>query len=366
MTASLRPVSGSTREVQALLEPWVRYGGDPIVVRTSGSTGEPKQVVLSHDAVLASARATQTRLGGPGRWLLDLPVTGVAGLQVLVRSALAGTDPVVVSEHDDLDTAVAALGGGRTYASLVPTQLHRLDAAERLGVLAGLDALLIGGASTDPGLLDRARAAGVNVVRTYGMTETCGGCVYDGVPLDGVQVRIDDHGQVLLAGPMLFDGYVDDDPRTGEWFATADRGEIDDEGQLWIGGRVDDVVTSGGVNVPLPAVERALRQVEGVGEVAVVGVDDDEWGSRVVAAVVPADAVCLDGLRLDLIRDAVTEGGLPREWAPRQLLLLDELPLVPGGKIDRGRLRGLAGSSPASSPGVPPDQADATASSTGV
>ena len=365
MTASLRPVTGTTREVQELLEPWVRFGGDPIVVHTSGSTGEPKQVVLSHAAVLASARATQARLGGPGRWLLDLPVSSIAGLQVLVRSVLAGTDPVLVSEHDDLESAVDALVGSRTYGSLVPTQLYRLDADERLGVLAGLDALLVGGAATDPALLDRARAAGVNVVRTYGMTETCGGCVYDGIPLDGVRMRIDDNGQVLLSGPMLFDGYVDD-PREGEWFATADRGEVDQEGRLWILGRVDDVVISGGLNVPLPAVERALRLVESVGDVAVVGVDDPEWGGRVVAAVVPADALCLDGLRLDLLRDAVTEGGLPREWAPRQLLLVDELPLVPGGKIDRARLREMATSPGATSPELPPDQADATASSTGV
>jgi o-succinylbenzoate---CoA ligase len=365
MTASLRPVTGSTRDVQALLEPWVRFGGDPIVVRTSGSTGEPKQVVLSHQAVLASARATQSRLGGPGRWLLDLPVSSIAGLQVLVRSVLAGTDPVVVAEHRDLETAVSALTGARTFAALVPTQLHRLDAAERLGLLTGLDALLVGGGATDPALLDRAHAAGVSVVRTYGMTETCGGCVYDGVPLDGVRVRIDDGGQVLLAGPMLFDGYVGQ-PREDDWFATADRGEIDDDGRLWILGRVDDVVISGGVNIPLPAVERAVRQVEGVGDVAVVGVDDAEWGSRVVAAVVPADAVCLDGLRLDLLRDAVTEGGLPRAWAPRQLLLVDQLPLVPGGKVDRAQLRALAGSSENRRPEAPPDQADATASSTGV
>ena len=365
MSASLRPVVGRTREVQALLEPWVRFGGDPIVVRTSGSTGEPKQAVLSHEAVLASARATHERLGGPGRWLLDLPVNGIAGLQVLVRSALAGTDPVVVSEHDDLETAIEELAGSRRYASLVPTQLHRLDASDRLDVLAGLDALLVGGAATDPALLDRARDAGVNVVRTYGMTETCGGCVYEGRPLDGVELRIDDRGQVLLAGPVLFDGYVDH-PREDEWFATADRGEIDDDGRLWILGRMDDVVISGGVNVPLMAVERALRSVEGVGDVAVVGVDDPEWGARVVAAVVPADAVCLDGLRLDLLRDAVTEGGLPRAWAPRQLILVDELPLVPGGKTDRARLRWLAEGPDGGRSGAPPDQADATASSTGV
>lgn len=354
MTASLRPVSGPTREVQDLLEPWVRFGGDPIVVRTSGSTGEPKDVVLSHAAALASARAAQARLEGPGQWLLDLPVSGIAGVQVLVRSALAGTDPVVVSEHADLETAVAALTGVRCYASLVPTQLHRLDADGRLDLLAGLDGVLVGGGSVDPALVDRARAAGVPVVRTYGMTETCGGCVYDGLPLDGVRMRIDD-GQVMLAGPMLFDGYIGN-PWDGEWFATADRGEIDKDGRLSILGRLDEVIVSGGVNVPVPAVERALRFVEGVGDVAVVGVDDVEWGSRVVAAIVPADALCLDGLRLDLVRDAVSEGGLPRPWAPRQLVLLDELPLLPGGKVDRQHLRELAGQ----------PTADATASSTGV
>lgn len=365
MTASLRPVSGSPREVEALLEPWVRFGGAPIVVRTSGSTGEPKDVVLSRDAMIASARATQARLGGPGRWLLDLPVASVAGVQILVRSALAGTDPVVVSEHADLDEAMAALVGSRRYAALVPTQLHRLAADGRLDLLAGLDALLVGGASADPELLERARAARVKVVRTYGMTETSGGCVYDGVPLDGVQVRVDDDGQVLVAGAVLFDGYADE-PREGEWFATADRGEIDADGRLQVFGRIDDVVISGGVNVPLPAVERALRHVEGVGAVAVVGVDDREWGSRVVAAVVPADAVCLDGLRLDELRDAVTEAGLPRAWAPRQVLLMDQLPQLSGGKVDRSRLREVAVSSEPPGQRVRRDQADATASPTGV
>lgn len=368
MDASLRPVSGPTRGVQALLEPWVRFGGDPIVVRTSGSTGEPKDVVLSHAAVLASARASHERLGGPGRWLLDLPVTGIAGLQVLVRSALAGTDPVVLSEHPGLESAVAAMPASRRYASLVPTQLHRIDAEGRLGVLAGLDALLVGGASADPDLLERARESGITVVRTYGMTETCGGCVYDGRPLEGVQMRVDDRGQVLVAGPVLFDGYTDE-PHTGEWFATADRGDIDDDGRLHVFGRLDDVIVSGGMNVPLPAVERAMRLVEGVADAAVVGVDDGEWGSRVVAAVVPADAVCLDGLRLDLVRDAVTDGGLRREWAPRQLLMLDAIPLLPGGKTDRARLRELAASAeaargPAPAPGG--RQADAMASATGV
>ncbi len=337
---SLRPVSGSPREVLALLEPWVRDGGDPIVVRTSGSTGAAKDVVLSHAAVLASAHAALERLGGPGQWLSAIPATGVGGLQVLVRSIVAGSEPVFDDEHADLATAIAAMTGERRYASLVPTQLHRL--AGDLSVLAELDAVLIGGAATPATLLAQARDAGVNVIRTYGMSETCGGCVYDGVPLDGVQMRIDENHQVHLAGPMLFDGYADPEVPTSivdGWFATNDLGEIDDDGRLRITGRSDDVIISGGVNVPLPAVTEALRGHEGVGDAIAVGVPDDEWGTRVVAYLVPADAVCLDGLRLDEVRDAVEAAGLPRAWAPREVVLVDALPLLPGGKIDREALR---------------------------
>ncbi len=336
---SLRPVSGSPREVLALLEPWVRDGGDPIVIRTSGSTGAAKDVVLSHAAVMASAHAALERLGGPGQWLSAIPATGVGGLQVLVRSIVAGIEPVFDEEHADLAAAIDAMTADRRYASLVPTQLHRL--ADDLTVLAPLDAVLIGGAATPGTLLDKARDVGVTVIRTYGMSETCGGCVYDGVPLDGVRMRIDDDHQVHLAGPVLFDGYGDAERPTNVvdgWFATDDLGEIED-GRLRITGRSDDVIISGGVNIPLPAVTEVLRQYEGVGDAVAVGVPDDEWGSRVVAYVVPTDAVCLDGLRLDEVRDAVEAAGLPRTWAPREVVLVDALPLLPGGKIDRQALQ---------------------------
>lgn len=335
---SLRPVTGSPREVRAELEPWVRDGGDPIVVRTSGSSGTPKEVVLSHAAVMASAHAALDRLGGPGQWLSAIPATGVGGLQVLVRSIVAGLEPVFAEEHADLPSAIAAMTGERRYTSLVPTQLHRL--AHDLSVLAGLDAVLVGGAATPAALLSTARDAGVNVVRTYGMSETCGGCVYDGVPLDGVRMRVDDDQQVHLAGPVLFDGYRDPTMPTGivdGWFATHDLGEIED-GRLRITGRSDDVVISGGVNVPLPAVTEVLRAHAGVGDAIAVGVPDDEWGARVVAYLVPVDAVCLDGLRLDEVRDAVEAAGLPRTWAPREVVLVDALPLLPGGKVDRQAL----------------------------
>ena len=342
MSASLQPVAGEPREVLALLEPWLRDGRDPIVIRTSGSTGEPKDVILSHTAVTASATAALDRLGGPGQWLLALPATAVGGLQVLVRSVLSGTDPVLLAEHADLSGAVAAMTGERRYASLVPTQLFRLAEEGRLADLAALDAVLLGGAAMPPDLLDQARSAGVRVVRTYGMSETCGGCVYDGLPLDGVRIRVDDEGQVLLGGPVLFDGYADVDStaavlRDG-WFSTSDLGELDTDGRLRVLGRRDDVVISGGINISLPAVTEALRRHEGVRDVAAVGVPDDEWGTRVVAYLVPDDAVCLDGLRLDEVRDTVEAAGLPRTWAPREIVLLDTLPLLAGGKVDRQAL----------------------------
>jgi O-succinylbenzoic acid--CoA ligase len=342
VTASLSPIAGEPPEVFSLVEQWVTHGSEPVVVRTSGSTGEPKEAVLSREAVLTSARASLDRLGGPGGWLQAMPVTGVGGLQVLVRSALAGLAPVFAEDHASLGEAIAAIPGARRYASLVPTQAYRLVEAGEVSVLGSLDALLVGGAGVPSELLDTLRSAGVSVVRTYGMTETCGGCVYDGVPLDGVRVRIDDDRQIHIGGQMLFEGYTDHRAtavvlRDG-WFATADLGEFDDKGRLRVLGRRDDIVISGGVNVGLPAVVEALRTIDGVQDAAAIGVPDEEWGSRVVAYLVPQDALCLDGLRLDELRDHVEESGLPRTWAPREVVLVDALPLLPGGKVDRQAL----------------------------
>lgn len=339
MAASLRPVAGDPAELFDRLRPWVEDGGEPLIIRTSGSSGRPKDVVLSHAAVMASATATHQRLGGPGQWLLALPPTGVAGLQVLVRSMLAGQRPLLAAEHDSLASAIAAMSGPRQYASLVPTQLHRLAASDDLAVLAGLDALLIGGAAIGPSLLARARAAGINVVRTYGMSETCGGCVYDGVPLDGARIRLDDERGIHLAGPMLFDGYGDAAATArvlnDGWFDTADLGEFDADGRLRVLGRADDVVISGGVNVSLPAVTEAVRDAAGVIDAQAIALADEEWGQRVVACVVGQ-------IELAALRDAIEAAGLPRTWAPRQLLTLDALPLLTGGKVDRIALRRLA------------------------
>ena len=337
MAATLRPIAGGVGELIDLLRPWCEHGGEPLVVRTSGSSGQPKDVVLSHTALLASATATHDRLGGPGQWLLALPATGVAGLQVLVRSILASEEPILAADHSSLREALGTMTGSRQYASLVPTQLHRMAVAGELSILAGLDALLIGGASVSPPLLAQAHGAGINVVRTYGMSETCGGCVYDGVPLDRVRIRIDEDRQIHLAGPMLFDGYGDSHesvPSDG-WFATSDLGEFDADGRLRVLGRNDDVIISGGVNVSLPAVTDALRGIPQIRDAFAIAVDDAEWGQRVVG--------CLVGdVAPEAVRAAIESAGLPRTWVPRQLLVVEALPLLDGGKVDRLALRVLA------------------------
>lgn len=314
---------------------WLDSGGsaDPYVIQTSGSSGEPKKVLLSRAALLASATATQKRLGGPGQWLLALPVTAVAGLQVLVRSVLAGTKPVILDEHDSFAAAVGALNHSRKYTALVPTQLHRLLREGHGDLLREFDAILIGGAGVSPALLANAKAEGLKIVRTYGMTETSGGCVYDGVPLDGVEVELAQDGRIKIAGPVLFEGYVGQ-PQTDKWFVTEDLGEFNEDGNLRVIGRVDDVVISGGVNVALPAVTNAVLEVPGVIDAQAFGIPDEEWGTKVVAAVV-------GDVELDAVRAGLEQFGLPRSWAPQLLLHLADLPKLSSGKTDRQKLREL-------------------------
>lgn len=343
--ASLTPVAGSATEIAALLAEW-DAAADPgtLVIETSGSTGEPKRVRLSRAALRASADATHDALGGPGQWVLNLPPTFVAGVQVLFRSVRAGTSPVV--QNGSLASAVGSLSGERRYLSLVPTQLLRLldEHGSDLHALTTLDAVLVGGGPLDPAVRVRAERGGVPVVQTYGMSETCGGCVYDGHPLPGVGVRISTGGEVELAGPVLFDGYVlaDGSPdvaRTAAvlrdgWLRTGDLGTLDDDGRLRVTGRLDQVVVSGGLNVPGPAVEGFLRTHPAVADVAVVGRPDPEWGSVVVAVVVAAG----DPPSLESLRSMVE----PRSWAPRALVLVDELPRNDRGKLDLPALRELA------------------------
>lgn len=359
--------------------------GTALVVRTSGSTGTPREVALSADALRSSATATHERLGGPGRWVLTLPPTHVAGLQVLVRAVLAGAPPVAAPDArftpdglaDLLEPALHGAGGAPVYLSLVPTQLHRVVAAASDGegrplrTLAGCAAVLVGGAATSPALLARARDAGVRVVTTYGMSETAGGCVYDGLPLRDVRVRLaspdpseppvaragsgaggDRVGVIELGGPTLAAGYVGDaaasdaafrtDHRTGErWFRTSDLGRLGPDGALAVLGRADDVVVTGGENVAPAAVEALLGELLG-GEACVVGVPDREWGQALVAVVAATSPSATGGRGLEPLGDArlarvraavATRLGPPS--APRRVYRVPALPLRGPGKVDR-------------------------------
>jgi O-succinylbenzoic acid--CoA ligase len=339
--ASLAPVSGTAAEILDLLLEWEIAGApEPLMIQTSGSTGRPKRVVLSREAMRASARATHERLGGPGQWVLNLPPTYVAGVQVLYRSIVAGAHPLVPPPGEDRPLwALRDQIDGRAYISLVPTQLIRelRDDDGQGEALRSFDAVLIGGGPLDPRVRFEAEQRGIRIVQTYGMSETCGGCVYDGLPLDGVEMRIED-GQVLLRGPVLFDGYDGEADRSAAalrdgWFHTDDLGHIGDDGRLRIEGRGDDVIISGGVKVPARAVATALAADDAAVAVEVVGVPDDEWGERVVAIVEARDPITLAGLR-DLVE--------PRSWAPRQLVVVSEIPQLGNGKPDRLAMRELA------------------------
>ncbi|MEI5676037.1 MULTISPECIES: AMP-binding protein [unclassified Nocardioides] len=310
----------------------------PWVVETSGSTGRPKRVLLPRRSLLASVEASARRLGAAGQWLLALPEEYVAGLQVVCRSLVAGRAPVRLDDHPAFAAAAAAMTGEHRFVSLVPTQLHRLLETDA-EVLAGFHTVLLGGGPIDPALRDRAAAAGVRVVTTYGSAETAGGCVYDGLPLDGVGLAIGTGGRVRISGPTLFAGYDGDPELTAEvlvdgWFLTSDAGRLDEDGRLQVLGRLDDVVVTGGVNVPAPAVAARLRAHPAVEQAEVLGVPDEEWGNRLVAFVV-------GDIDLDAARDWVA-AERPRSWAPRQLVALAEIPLLPNGKPDRLRLKELA------------------------
>lgn len=428
-----------TREVAANLARRIparasgRSVGVDMVLRTSGSTtGTGKLVGVSMDALVASARATHKRLGGPGIWVLALPAYHAAGVQVLVRAAVAGThvfnaykeggfDPQHLVQVIDAacaaaadcdadssfdDDAVSSCAGGEAegalaaddsgracpvYTSLVPTQLRRaLDDEQLRGALARLDAVLIGGAAADAQLLEQAKAAGIKVVTTYGMSETCGGCVYDGQPLPGVSMDVDQAtGAIWLSGPMLATGYLGDEeltrrcfvsrPQTqvdretigtsetasaagenaeagrgeagveastgaGEpakrWFITSDRGHIVD-GRLQVLGRLDDVIISGGIKVEPGPIEALLALNPLVSECAVVGLPDLQWGQVVTAVVVPASMPGLgrvdEGAILAQIR-VYLEQKLSGAQCPKQVLLADALPYKGIGKVDRRAL----------------------------
>jgi O-succinylbenzoic acid--CoA ligase len=311
---ALRPavLIDETGQHQLLPDPLPTEEGDALVVATSGTTGDPKGVVLTHDAVRASAEATSRRLGvdpAHDAWLSLLPVAHIGGLSVVTRALVAGT-PLLFDADDPATTLV----------SVVPTQANRLD-------LTRFRVVLVGGSA------DWRDRPG-NVVRTYGMTETGSGIAYDGVLLDGVEVRVDDGGQLHVRGPMLLRAYRDgSDPKDGDgWLPTGDAGTIDDEGRVHVDGRIGDVIVTGGEKVWPTPVEQALRTAPGVADVAVAGRPDDEWGERVVAWVVPEDPAAPPAL--DALRDHVKRT-LPAYAAPRHVIVVDDLPRTALGKVRR-------------------------------
>ncbi|MEU4833561.1 AMP-binding protein [Streptosporangium sp. NPDC023615] len=308
-----------------------------VVIATSGSTGAPKGVQLSAAALRASAAASLRRLGArPGeRWLCCLPPSHVSGLQVLVRSLLGGTEPIV---HEGF-SAEAVLAAGADHVSLVPTQLRRLLGTFPPGRadLSGFATILLGGAAAPPDLLAAARAAGARVVTTYGMSETCGGCVYDGEPLDGVDLRIGGDGRIRLGGPVLFSGYrlradLTEAARDGDRFLTSDLGVLEG-GRLRVLGRADDVINTGGEKVVAATVAEAVAGHPAIADAVVVGRPDPEWGERVTAVVVSPDPPSLAELR------AFVKERLPAYAAPAELVVLPEIPLLTNGKPDLETLR---------------------------
>ncbi len=350
------PVPAGDLRTSELLTTSLRVGEEiaddiALVIATSGTTGVPKGAMLTPAALIASAAATHDRLGGPGTWLMALPPHHIAGIQVLVRSVLAGTVPAELDVSQGFDPAevpgaVTELGSGRRYASLVANQLAKaLTHPAATAALAELDAVLLGGGPAPAPVLQGAAEAGITVVRTYGSSETAGGCVYDGVPIDGVEVRIDDpnpagEGRIVIGGATLASGYRNPpqpDP-FGEpgWFHTDDLGCFDDAGRLSVLGRADEAINSGGLTVLPGPVEAALRRHPAVADCAVFAVFDDRLGQRVATAIVPAVAAAPPSLA-EL--HAFLAASLDAKAAPRELHIVDELPRLGIGKLDRRTLR---------------------------
>lgn len=307
-----------------------RFDSAGVVVATSGSTGRPKGVVLAADAIRAAAANFRQRYGA-FTWTCALPPQHVAGLMVCARGyldrAYGGLGTCHISpklDHDLVPSHDAAQA-----ISLVPTQISRLAQDNRLDELARFDLVLVGGAALSDDLRQRLQDASVPMIESYGMSETCGGAVFDGQPLPGVVVRVDDDERVWLSGDMLFSGYLGDPDLTEKtlvdgWLRTNDRGSLRG-GTLTVSGRVDDVVISGGLNVDLAVVQRVVSAHSPTA--IVVSAPDDEWGARVVLADrIPAS---LDSWRARL------RAQLPAYALPRQVLYLSDIPLTAAGKTDR-------------------------------
>ena len=329
-----------------------------LVVETSGSTARPKRVALSSDALLASAAASASATGGHGQWLLALPTHYIAGLNVLVRSIASETQPVVLADgpFDPLAFAHAAerMDADLRFTSVVPAQLSRLlDTAEALPALRRFHSILVGGQSTPQVLLDRAAELGVSLTRTYGSSETSGGCVYDGTPIGNVRARVVG-GELELSGAVLAEGYLGDDERTAEafvddegtrWYRTGDSGEVGASGgggsglgsdgdEVRVTGRLDDVIISGGIKVSLADVERVVRDIRGQADAVVVRAPSERWGE--VPVVITARSIDLEELRSAVRAELVAAA------APDRVIVVAAIPLLASGKPDRVGLQRLA------------------------
>ena len=317
-----------------------------VVLATSGSTGNPKGVLLSAAGLLA----LNPWRDEPGTWVAAIPLTSAGGLNVLTRALAPGCEYVGI---DSLAGArpftpagfAAAISDGLSHGlplrtSLVPAQVRRLLGDPKgVEALQALATILVGGAGLDAQLRDAAAVHGISLISTYGMTETCGGCVYDGTPLEGVTVRIDNDSRVTLGGPSIALGYRHQPALTAahftdDGFLTSDLGEFRD-GTLRILGRIDDVVTVNGVNVSLAAIESLLRTEANVSDCAVIALDDPERGSRLIAFI------CGEHIDSEALGDLVTER-LGVAARPRAFTTIEHLPTLPGGKTDRQALIALA------------------------
>ncbi len=343
-------INGNMPEVSGL--PETVADGTGLIVETSGSSGTPKRVVISRSALLASANAAHLRLGGPGQWLLALPTNFVAGANVLIRSLVADTQPVLMNASvpftaEAFARAASLMTGTRRYTSLVPTQLVRLlDAIKDpfsasgqndflLAQLRRFDAILVGGQAAAFEVVEALKAHGLKIVITYGMTETCGGCVYDGVPLDGVRVELVG-SRIAITGAVLADSILDGDSAAeiGEQFVTSDLGEFDASGRLQILGRIDRVIVSGGIKVSLDRVEELARAVPGVVELAATAIADPEWGQRVGIIYLGSPEVA-DEIALALANDLGPAG------KPIRVIRTDGVPRLPNGKHDLQAIKRL-------------------------
>ena len=333
------------------LKPGAPIGDDiALVVSTSGSTGTPKGAMLTPANLIASADATHQALGSEGQWLLAMPAAYIAGIQVLVRSMVAGVEPAFIDLSHGFNVAEFAARahelaqtGERTYTALTPMQLAKATSTlQGIDALRAFDAVLVGGAATNPRLLESAVKLRINVVTTYGSSETSGGCVYNGRPIAGARVKIVD-GRIHLGGPMVARGYrnVDslplaDDLKDG-WFRTSDAGSLDD-GVLTVLGRTDNVISSGGLKLHPEVLEAELLRIDGVTAATVIGKDDDRLGQRICAAYTGSASV---PDVLDALADAEDAGRIAHWQIPKELKVVAALPQLGPGKVDRAAVREL-------------------------